>query len=419
VGVTLDDIERARIAGADVVKHTPVLTSVTLSADIGGHVVLKAENLQRTGAFKIRGAMNKLAGLGRARAAGVTTGSAGNHAQALAVAAEHFGVPCDIFVPNGAPITKIEASRRAGATVTECGAELRDAVAAARELAAERGATFCPPFDDPAVVAGQGTLGLELVDDAVDLATVIVPLGGGGLISGVAIAVKSQRPDVRIIGVQAEVCAPYAGRRVADGAVLTLADGIAVKAPGEVTGPLVERWVDEVVTVDENAIGDAMVLLMERAKLYVEGAGAVGVAALLSGAVVPSADGATCAVISGGNVDLGVVPSLIRRHENLAGRRLVITARIDDRPGTLSKLLAVFAEGGADLIEVEHLREGLDLGVRETGIQATFEVRDQTQARRIVDAARRDGYAIEASGAPSTAAARSPDGRLDHLPTGR
>ncbi len=201
--VTLADIERARSTGDAVVKHTPLLTSVTLSSDIGGDIVLKAENLQRTGAFKIRGAMNKLAALGEARARGVTTGSAGNHAQALAVAAEHFGVPCDIFVPTGAPITKIEAARRAGARVTEVGVELADAVGAARALADDRGATYCPPFDDTDVVAGQGTLGLELLDDVDHLATVIVPLGGGGLISGVAVAVKSRRPDVRVIGVQA------------------------------------------------------------------------------------------------------------------------------------------------------------------------------------------------------------------------
>jgi threonine dehydratase len=226
---------------------------------------------------------------------------------------------------------------------------------------------------------------------------VIVPLGGGGLITGTAIAVKSQHPNVRVIGVQAAVCAPYAGGTVGGGAVFTLADGIAVKRPGVVTGPLVERWVDEIVTVDEDSIADAMVLLMERAKLYVEGAGAVGVAALLAGEVRPSASGATCVVLSGGNVDLGVVPGLIRRHENLAGRRLVITARIDDRPGSLAKLLDVFAHGGADLIEVEHIREGLDLHVRETGIHATFEVRGTDHADRLVAAARDAGHDVTRS----------------------
>jgi threonine dehydratase len=395
--VDLDDIRAARRAIGGVTKHTPVVSSSTLSGDFGGHVVLKAENLQRTGAFKIRGATNKVASLGAGAAQGVTTGSAGNHAQALAFAAQHFGVPCEIFVPVGAAITKIEACRAFGATVVEHGAALAEAVAASTHRAEETGMAFCSPFDDPAVVAGQGTLGLELVEDVDDLATVIVPLGGGGLISGVAIAVKSLRPDVRIIGVQAAVCAPYAGGTPADGPVLTLADGIAVKHPGEVTGPLVERWVDEVVTVEEDAIAGAMVLLMDRAKLYVEGAGAVGVSALLSGAVTPSRHGSTCVVLSGGNVDLGVVPSLIRRHENSAGRRLSIVARIDDRPGRLAKLLSVFADGGADLIEVQHVREGLDLHVRETGIHATFEVRNREQASALLDAAHRAGYDLRTS----------------------
>jgi threonine dehydratase len=273
--VDLGAIRAARTVVAAVAEHTPIITSVTLSASIGGDVVLKAENLQRTGAFKIRGAITKVAALGPERSRGVTTGSAGNHAQALAFAAQHFAIPCAIDVPAGSPITKIEACRHYGATVVESGADLRAAVESSRQRAEETGMTFCPPFDDPLVVAGQGTLGLELLDDIADLATVVVPLGGGGLAAGVAIAVKSVRPHVRVIGVQAAVCAPYCGDRVADGPVLTLADGIAVKHPGEVTGPLVERWLDDVVAVDEDAIADAMVLLMDRAKLCTEGAGAV------------------------------------------------------------------------------------------------------------------------------------------------
>jgi threonine dehydratase len=394
VSIDLADIEAARFVLQGVAKQTPVISSLTLSEDIGGTVVLKAENLQRTGSFKLRGAMNKVAALGSAAAPGVTTGSAGNHAQALAFAAAHFGVPCRIFVPVGAPISKIEASRRHGAVVTETGADLKAAVDEANAHAETSGMTFCAPFDDPAVIAGQGTLGLELLGDLDDLATVIVPLGGGGLITGTAIAVKSRRPQVRVVGVQAQACAPYAGHPVADGPVATLADGIAVKYPGLVTGPLVDRWVDEVVTVDEESIAEAMVLLMDRAKLYVEGAGAVGVAALLSAAVAPSASGTTCVVISGGNVDLGVVPSLIRRHEFGAGRRLAVFARIDDRPGRLVDLLRVFADEGADLIEVQHLREGLDLHVRETGILATFEVRGREHAQRLLDAARSAGYDV-------------------------
>ncbi len=322
----------------------------------------------------------------------MTAGSAGNHAQALAFAARHFGVPCDIFVPAGAPITKIEACRAYGATVVEGGVSLDEAVAAARARALEQGMAFCHPFDDPAIVAGQGTLGLELLDDLPDLSCVIVPVGGGGLAAGVAIAVKSVRPAVRVIGVQAAVCAPYAGGRSPDGPVITLADGIAVKRPGALTGPLIAQWVDELVAVDEDAIADAMILLMDRAKLYVEGAGAVGVAAVSSGLVTPAPAGTTCIVLSGGNVDLGIVPGLIRRHETRAGRRLVVFAKIDDRPGSLARLLGAFAAAGANLIEVEHEREGVDLHVRETSVHATFEVRSREHADRVVAAVRAAGY---------------------------
>jgi threonine dehydratase len=391
------DLDAIRAAGgviAALAKHTPIVSSVTLSNDIDAEVVLKAENLQRTGAFKIRGAMNKVASLGAQAAAGVTTGSAGNHAQALALAARHFGVPCEIFVPVGAPITKIEACRSYGATVEETGQSVSEALEASRARSREAGMAFCSPFDDPAVVAGQGTVGVEILEDLPSVSTIIAPLGGGGLVSGVAVAAKSQQPGIRIVGVQAEVCAPYCGGRVPPGPVLTLADGIAVKQPGEVTGPLVERWVDEIVAVDEGSIADAMVLLMERAKLYVEGAGAVGVAALMAGVVAPDRTGTTCVILSGGNVDLGVVPGLIRRHENAAGRRLAIFVRLDDRPGTLASLLSVFGDGGADLIEVEHIREGLDLHVRETGLNATFAVRSREHGDGLLAAARAAGFDV-------------------------
>lgn len=400
--VDLDAIRTARQTVAGVAKHTPVITSIALSDDVGGDVVLKAENLQRTGSFKIRGAINKVASLGETARRGVTTGSAGNHAQALAFAARHFGVPCEIVVPIGAPVNKIEACRHYGAIVIEHGAALYEAVALSRERAASNGTTFCPPFDDSAIIAGQGTLGLELLEDIDGLARVIVPLGGGGLAAGTAIAVKSVLPDVQVIGVQASVCAPYCGDAVADGPVLTLADGIAVKHPGEITGPLVASWIDEIVTVDEDAIADAMVLLMDRAKLVAEGAGAVGVAALISGVLAPADRGVTCVVVSGGNVDLGLVPGLIRRRENQAGRRLSIFARIDDRPGGLARLLSVFAEGGADLIDVEHLREGLDLHVRETGIHATFAIRTLEQAAVLVESARRRGFDVVAETSRTT-----------------
>ena len=391
--VTLDDIHAARAVTSAVAKRTPIVTSTSLTEQAGGDVVLKAESLQRTGAFKLRGAMNKLASLGTAAANGVTAGSAGNHALALAFAARHHGVPCDIFVPTGAPITKIEACRAFGAEVVEGGASLEEAFAAARQRASERDMAFCHPFDDAAVVAGQGTLGLELVEDLPNLATVVVPVGGGGLAAGTAIAVKSLLPAVRVIGVQAAVCAPYVGGTSPSGPVVTLADGIAVKHPGALTGPLIDEWVDELVVVDEDAIADAMVLLMERTKLYVEGAGAVGVAAISAGLIKPAKSGTTCVVLSGGNVDLGVVPGLIRRHETKAGRRLVVFARIEDRPGALVRLLAEFAAAGANLIEVEHQREGVDLHVRQTGVHATFEVRSAEHAGTVLDAVRAAGYA--------------------------
>jgi threonine dehydratase len=388
------DIERAAAAGAGVVKRTPLVTSTWLSERCGGDVILKAESLQRTGSFKIRGALAKLADLGERAARGVVAGSAGNHGQAVAFAARHFGVRSEIFVPAGASIAKTEATRSYGATVVMGGESLDDAVAAARARAEETGMVFVHPFDDLAVVAGQATLGLELLADVDGLARIVVPLGGGGLASGVAVAVKRASPDVSVIGVQVIGCAPYAGRPAGDGPVVTLADGIAVKRPGRVTRPLVEEWLDGVVIVDEDDVGDAMVLLMERAKLYVEGGGAVGVAALLTERVVPAPSGATVVVLSGGNVDLGVLPSLVRRHETRAGRRLILFARISDRPGGLARLLTNLSTHGANLVEVEHVREGVDLHVRETGVQAVLEVRDRAHAAAVVAGARSAGYDV-------------------------
>ena len=389
------DILAARAAGAGVVKHTPVTASFALSELTGGQIILKAENLQRTGSFKIRGAMNKLASLGESARSGVTAGSAGNHAQALAYAARHHGIPCEIFVPKNAPIAKMAACRDYGATVVEGGDSLDDAVAVAKARAAEKGMQFCHPYDDPVVVAGQGTLGLELLEDIPDLRRVIIPLGGGGLASGVAIAVKRHDPTIKVIGVQVEACAPYANEQPPSGPVLTLADGIAVKKPGVVTRPLVEKWLDDIVVVGEDAVADAMVLLMERSKLYVEGAGAVGVSALLSERAAPARSGVTCVVLSGGNVDLGVVPSLIRRHETQAGRRLIVFVLIADRPGGLAQLLSVFAETGASVIDIEHVREGVDLHVRETGVNVVLEVRGPEHGVSVVEAVRAAGYTVE------------------------
>ena len=388
-------IDGAAAAGRGVVIHTPVTGSAALSERCGGDIVLKAENLQLTGSFKIRGAMSKLATLGHDAANGVTAGSAGNHAQSLAFAARHAGVPCEIFVPAGAPLSKIEACRAYGATLIEGGDSLDEAIDAARHRAAEAGMVFCHPYDDLDIIAGQATLGREIVDDLPHVRRIVIPLGGGGLASGVAIAAKCNDPTVEVFGVQAAACAPYARNEPPSGPVLTLADGIAVKRPGELTRPLVEHWLDGIVVVDENAIADAMVLLMERAKLFVEGAGAVGVAALLARQVEPARTGTTCVVLSGGNVDLGVVPGLIRRHETQAGRRLILFARISDRPGGLARLLTLFASHGANLIEVEHVREGVNLHVRETGVHVVLEVRGPDHADSVARAALDAGYPVD------------------------
>ena len=388
------DIARAAAAGVGIVKATPVVSSTWLSERCGGEVVLKAENLQRTGSFKIRGALAKLADLGGRARAGVVAGSAGNHAQAVAFAARALGVPCEIFVPAGASIAKTEATRSYGATVVLGGDSLDEAVAAAIAHAAATGRAFLHPFDDLAVVAGQATLGLALAEEVRDLRRVIVPLGGGGLASGVAIALKRRDPTVTVIGVQVASCAPYANRPLAAGSVTTLADGIAVKRPGAITAPLVATWVDDVVTVEEDEVADAMVLLLERTKLLVEGGGAVGVAALLTGRVTPTPHGRTVAILSGGNVDLGVLPGLVRRHETRAGRRLILFARISDRPGGLARLLTLISEQGANLVEVEHVREGVSLHVRETGVNLVLEVRDRDHAEAVISAARLAGYDI-------------------------
>jgi len=385
-------IEAARLAGVGVVKRTPITESAALSERYGGNVVFKAEDLQRTGSFKIRGAMSKLASLGDSVKNGVVAGSAGNHAQAIAFAARHHNVPCEIFVPAGASLSKMEAVRSYGAILSEGGDSLSDAVAAAQRHADATGMNFCHPYDDPIVVAGQATLGLELLEDISDLSLVIIPLGGGGLTGGVAMALKTFNPKIRVIGVQVRACAPYAGSPAPDGPIVTLADGIAVKMPGAFTRPLIEKYVDEIVVVEEDLVADAMVLLMDRGKLYVEGGGAVGVSALMSGQVKPAHSGTTCVVLSGGNVDLGLLPGLIRRNETKAGRRLILFVRISDRPGGLARLLTLFAETGANLVGVEHVREGVSLHVRETGIQAVLEVRSREHADEVLNAVRNAGY---------------------------
>ncbi|HWM09311.1 MAG TPA: threonine ammonia-lyase [Solirubrobacteraceae bacterium] len=396
--VTADAVAAARAAVDAVARRTPVLSSRTISVRAGGTVALKAENLQRTGSFKIRGAAAKLAALGEeGYARGVVAASAGNHAQSLAAAARARGVPCEVFVPEDAPMAKVEAARGQGATVNIGGGSVDECLAMALERARDGGLAFVHPFDDPDVVAGQGSLGLELLEDVPDLARVVVPVGGGGLCSGVAIAVKAAKPHVEVIGVQVAACAPYPeslrrGEPVPATSVLTIADGIAVKRPGDLTLELLRRHADGIVVVEEDEVAEAMVVLMERCKLVVEGAGAVGVAALLGGQVKAAEEGTTVAILSGGNVDPGLLAAVARRHETEVGRRLVMITRVPDRPGNLARLLSRVAETGANIVDVSHVREGLDLHVRETAVELVIETRGQDHAQEVVGALNDSGY---------------------------
>jgi threonine dehydratase len=399
--VTEASIERAARAGEGVVRETPIITTRTLSERAGTRIVLKAENLQGTGSFKLRGAMSKLAALGERSARGVVCGSAGNHAQAVAYAARSRGVHCEVFMPEAAPIAKADAVQALGATLHLAGRSVDDCVAAAKERASEAGMQFIHPFDDPDVISGQGGVGLELLRQVPDLARVVVPVGGGGLISGISVAIRSQRPEVEIIGVQAEACAPFvaslqAGQPVAVDYLRTIADGIAVKRPGEITLKLIDHWVRELVMVGEDQVAEAMVFLMERSKLVVEGAGAVGVAALLAGKLPGPIDGTTVLVLSGGNVGAGLLAEVARRHETQAGRRLVLRVRIPDLPGSLAALLRMISSTGANLLDVQHLREGLDLHIQETAVQLVLETRGPEHAAAVRNAIEQGGY-VEAT----------------------
>jgi threonine dehydratase len=399
--VTAEDVLAARPAVEALARRTPVLSSRTISERAGGVVALKAENLQRSGSFKVRGAAAKLAALGpEGRARGVVCASAGNHAQAVAAAAREYGIACEVYVPLDAPLAKVDAAVGQGAIVHSGGGSVDECVGLARERAERDGLAFVHPFDDPDVVAGQGSLGLELLEDVPDLARVVIPVGGGGLCSGTAIAIKAARPEVVVIGVQVAACAPYPeslrrGEPVPADSALTIADGIAVKHPGELTLELLRRHVDEIVVVGEDETAAAMVLLMERGKLVVEGAGAVGVAALLGGQVAAAETGTTIAVLSGGNVDAGLLAAAARRAETEAGRRLVLLTRVADRPGNLARLLDCVAGTGANIVDVAHVREGLDLHVRETAIELVLETRGARHAERVVATLRDGGYGTQ------------------------
>lgn len=396
------ELERTHRESAGTVTRTPLLSAGSLSSRYGGRLVLKAENLQRTGSFKLRGALSKLRSVGAAP--GVVAGSAGNHAQSLAYAARASGIRCEVFMPLDAPVGKLAAVRAFGAAVHQLGESVDECVALARARAEEAGFVFVHPFDDLGVVAGQAGVAIEILEDLLSFSTVIVPVGGGGLAAGVAAAIRQRQPSARIVGVQAERCAPFA-RALAAGAAAppaaapaaTIADGIAVKQPGEITLPLVERLLDQLVVVDEGSIADAMALLLERSKLVVEGAGAAPLAAVLAGRVELEPEAATVVVLSGGNVDIGLMAKIAARREALQGRRVRFLTRVPDRPGGLARLLATVATTRANLITVEHVRESAQLDVLETGVVLTLETRGPEHAEEVRQALRDAGYETAAA----------------------
>jgi threonine dehydratase len=379
---TLADIEEARARIRGVAQLTPIHYSETFSRRAGRKVLLKAENLQRTGAFKVRGAVNKLGTLSPAeRAAGVVAASAGNHGQAVSWAAREAGISATVFMPLDAPMAKVDATRNYGARTELAGERFEEALEAAQRYADERGATFLHPFEDPAVIAGQGTIGLELSEQVADAETVLIPVGGGGLAAGISLALRAVQPGVRIVGVRAGLSG------------YTIADGIFVKQQGELTTRIIDETLDDIVDVTDEEISDAIVLLLERAKLVVEGAGAVGVAALFAGKAGGS--GPAVIVLSGGNIDPSLLISVIRHGLTRAGRYLVVRTRVPDRPGELVKLLQLVAAQRVNVVSVEHHREGMAVSVAETEVELTLQTRDEAHAAALLERMRDWGYAVQ------------------------
>jgi threonine dehydratase len=397
--ISFGDVEDARALVAPVLVPTRCEASETLSKLAGRDVWLKPEYRQRTGSFKIRGAYNKIA---RLPAGGeVVAASAGNHAQGVARAARLTGHRATIFMPLNAALPKVAATRADGADVRLEGEVVDESIAAARAYAERTGAVWVHPFDDPVVVAGQGTIGIEIAEEVPDAGVVVVPVGGGGLISGAAVALKHLRPDVRIVGVEAEGSAAMrasldAGKLVQLDRLHTIADGIAVKRPSELTLEHVRGLVDEVVTVSDDEISRALLLLLERAKAVVEPAGATSLAAILAGKA--AGPGAAVAVLSGGNVDPLLLIKLIEHGLSVAGRYLLLRIVLDDRPGALAVLTRAVAEMGLNVLEVEHHRVGLSLGVDKVEVMLTLETRDPEHRAETVNALRAAGFEAETAG---------------------
>jgi len=398
--VTLADIEAAREVLRGVAVDTPMEESRWLSSAAHGPVRLKCENLQRTGSFKARGAYVRISRLSEEeRANGVVAASAGNHAQGVALAAQLLGIKATVFMPEGAPINKERATHGYGADVVFHGRYLENALEAAQQFAAETGAVLIHPFDHVDVVAGQGTVGLEILEQAPEVETVVVPTGGGGLLAGIAIAIKAKRPDVRVVGVQAEGAAAYPGsleqgRPVPLESMRTMADGIAVGRPGEITFAAVRDHVDEIVTVSEDSLSRALLALVERAKMVVEPAGAAAVAAILDR---PSAFRTpTVALLSGGNIDPLLLGKVIRHGMASAGRYLTLRVCIPDLPGELARLLSEVSSVGANVLEVVHERNSATLHLGEVEVHLQLETRGEPHAEAVAARLRERGYRVYA-----------------------
>lgn len=397
MSVTLGMILEARERLKGVAQRTGMVQFKALS-DEHSQVYLKTEDLQNTGSFKVRGAYIKIASLSaEERACGVIASSAGNHAQGVALAAKAFGVPATIVMPAGAPLSKVKATRELGANVVLHGTVYDDAYAEACRIQKETGATFIHPFDDPMVIAGQGTIGLEIMDDLPDVGTIVVPIGGGGLASGVAAAVKMLHPDVRVIGVQASGAAGMkasldAGHIVELPSAKTIADGIAVKRPGENTFELCRQYLDEVVTVDDDEIAQAILFLMERGKMVAEGAGAAPVAAIINRKFDVS--GKVAAVISGGNIDVTMLSRIIEKGLLRAGRVSKLRIILQDRPGQLEQVSRIIGGNGANVMAIHHDRTDVDLDIRDAILEITMETQDREHAQRIIAALREAGFNV-------------------------
>ncbi len=395
--VSFEDVLAARELLEGVVRPTPLEYSRALSDRAGVEVFLKCENLQRAGSFKIRGAYTRMSRLSdEEKARGVVAASAGNHAQGVALAAQLLGIRSTVFMPLGAPLPKLVATRAYGAHVEQIGRNIDDCLVRAREFAAETGAVLIHPFDHPDIVAGQGTCGLEILEQCPDVRTILVSGGGGGLMAGIATAVKAKRPDVRVVGVQAETAAAYpaslaAGEPVQLASMSTMADGIAVGLPGVVPYAIVRELVDGITTVSEESLSRALLFLLERAKLVVEPAGAAAVAHLLdsgSGAY----EGPVVAVLSGGNIDPVLLLRIIRHGMAAAGRYLQFRVRVPDSPGSLARLLSDLAEADANVLEVEHVRTGAALRVDEVELGVQLETKGSQHCEELLATLRGKGY---------------------------